>query len=150
MDKTDFRKKGGRPISGTDAQVAMAKSLWHDNRLSNDDICKISQMNYRTLYRRLGKRYIKTGRKIYDTSAESGKYNVKEEFENTHNPQPYPKIYKEIKFTCNYNDFSEEFYIIVWGYYEKNIRLWKWILSDLNKPLPYIKRYPSIAQDVLK
>ena len=64
MSETQAINKGGRPKAGTTAQVELAQQYWHDYRFTNDQICEMTNMNYRTLYRRLGKRNIKTGKKV--------------------------------------------------------------------------------------
>lgn len=64
MTETNRINKGGRPQTGSDEQIMLAKLFWDDYNVSNKTICEISQMNYRTLYRRLGKRKIKTGKKV--------------------------------------------------------------------------------------
>lgn len=64
MSENNAVNKGGRPKAGTSAQIMLAKALWHDYSFSNDAICEMTKMNYRTLYRRLGKRNIKTGKKL--------------------------------------------------------------------------------------
>lgn len=64
MSENKAINKGGRPRTGTEAQIELAQMYWNDYQYSNDQICEMTQMNYRTLYRRLGKRNIKTGKKV--------------------------------------------------------------------------------------
>jgi hypothetical protein len=64
MSAEKIINKGGRPKTGSEEQIMLAKVFWTDYQVSNQTICDITKMNYRTLYRRLGRRNVNTGKKV--------------------------------------------------------------------------------------